>query len=39
MIIDIPKEVQTGYKEIQQFSLLNFGFRPAMLRKNLARYF
>ena len=39
MIIDIPKEVQTGYKEIQQFSLLNFGFRPAMLRKNSVRYF
>ena len=40
MIIDIPKEVQAGYEEIQPFSFfLTFDFRPAMLRKNLARYF
>ena len=36
MIIESLKEVQTGYKEIQQFS---FDFRPVMFHKNLIRYF
>ena len=36
MIIESLKEVQTGYKEIQQFS---FDFRPVMFHKNVIRYF
>ena len=40
MIIDIPKEVQAGYEEIQPFSFFrNFWLQASYACKNLARYF